>query len=215
MHKLSTFTLCCALVLALSGCSSDKSADSGGTAANSAPQAAAPATPPPAADTATTTPSAGAAAEQKPQSPDGADKKPAAEGGAGKQAGKGETAGPKSGTEKAGKLVTTASGLQYEDITVGTGPTPQSGQQVTVDYTGTLADGTKFDSSLDRGQPFSFIIGQGNVIKGWDEGVMSMKVGGKRKLIIPADLAYGDSGAGGKIPPGATLTFIVELHGVQ
>ena len=111
--------------------------------------------------------------------------------------------------------MTTESGLRYEDITVGTGPSPQSGQKVTVHYTGTLADGTKFDSSLDRGQPFTFTIGVGQVIKGWDEGVMTMNVGGKRKLVIPPQLGYGARGAGGRIPPNATLVFEVELISVQ
>lgn len=109
------------------------------------------------------------------------------------------------------KAVTTESGLKYEDIVVGTGASPQRGHDVTVHYTGTLEDGTKFDSSLDRGQPFTFQIGIGRVIKGWDEGVMSMKVGGKRKLVIPAQLGYGARGAGGAIPPNATLVFEVEL----
>jgi peptidylprolyl isomerase len=111
--------------------------------------------------------------------------------------------------------VTTPSGLKYADIVEGTGESPRAGQSVTVHYTGTLEDGTKFDSSLDRGQPFTFQIGVGRVIKGWDEGVMSMKVGGKRKLIIPAHLGYGARGAGGVIPPNATLLFEVELISVK
>lgn len=114
-----------------------------------------------------------------------------------------------------GKQVTTASGLKYTDMKIGTGASPVAGKQVTVHYTGTLEDGTKFDSSVDRGQPFQFTIGVGQVIKGWDEGVMSMKVGGKRKLVIPAELGYGASGAGGVIPPNATLIFDVELLSVQ
>ena len=110
----------------------------------------------------------------------------------------------------------TSSGLKYVDIVVGAGASPQPGQNVTVHYTGTLEDGTKFDSSVDRGQPFTFPIGIGRVIKGWDEGVMSMKIGGKRKLIIPPDLGYGARGAGGGvIPPNATLIFEVELLGVN
>ncbi|MGD1944384.1 MAG: FKBP-type peptidyl-prolyl cis-trans isomerase [Leptolyngbyaceae cyanobacterium] len=108
-------------------------------------------------------------------------------------------------------LTTTDSGLQYEDIVEGTGAMPQSGQRVTVHYTGTLEDGTKFDSSRDRNRPFSFTIGVGQVIKGWDEGVASMRVGGQRKLIIPPELGYGSRGAGGVIPPDATLLFDVEL----
>lgn len=107
--------------------------------------------------------------------------------------------------------MTTPSGLKYEDIVIGTGASPQPGHQVTVHYTGTLEDGTKFDSSVDRGQPFTFQIGVGRVIKGWDEGVMTMKVGGKRKLVIPPQLGYGARGAGGVIPPNATLVFEVEL----
>ena len=111
--------------------------------------------------------------------------------------------------------VTTASGLKYVDYKVGDGASPTAGARVTVHYTGTLLDGTKFDSSVDRGQPFVFPIGMGRVIKGWDEGVMSMKIGGKRKLIIPPELGYGARGAGGAIPPNATLLFDVELLGVE
>ncbi|EAW38923.1 FKBP-type peptidyl-prolyl cis-trans isomerase [Lyngbya sp. PCC 8106] len=113
------------------------------------------------------------------------------------------------------KMVTTDSGLQYEDVKVGDGASPQKGQTVVVHYTGTLEDGTKFDSSRDRGQPFSFKIGVGQVIKGWDEGVGSMKVGGQRKLVIPSDLGYGARGAGGVIPPNATLLFDVELLDIK
>lgn len=112
-------------------------------------------------------------------------------------------------------FITTSSGLKYRDLEVGTGQTPQTGQTVAVHYTGTLTDGSKFDSSLDRGQPFKFSIGTGQVIKGWDEGVGSMKVGGKRELVIPPDLAYGAAGAAGVIPPNATLNFEVELLGVS
>lgn len=119
-----------------------------------------------------------------------------------------EEAGP------GGKEVTTSSRLQYIDLTVGTGPTAQAGQTVTVHYTGWLENGKKFDSSVDRGQPFSFPLGAGRVIKGWDEGVQGMKVGGKRKLIIPSNLGYGARGAGGVIPPNATLIFEVQLLGV-
>jgi peptidylprolyl isomerase len=113
------------------------------------------------------------------------------------------------------KMVTTASGLKYQDVVVGKGAAPVAGKQVKVHYTGTLENGKKFDSSVDRGQPFSFVIGVGQVIKGWDEGVMSMKVGGKRKLIIPPQLGYGARGAGGVIPPNATLHFDVELLDVS
>jgi peptidylprolyl isomerase len=110
---------------------------------------------------------------------------------------------------------TTPSGLRYKDIVVGTGESPQTGQTVTVHYTGTLTNGSKFDSSRDRGQPFSFPIGAGRVIKGWDEGVATMKMGGRRELVIPPELGYGSRGAGGVIPPNATLIFDVELISAQ
>ena len=110
--------------------------------------------------------------------------------------------------------ITTPSGLKYIDEVVGTGDSPTKGKSVKVHYTGRLTDGKKFDSSVDRGQPFVFSIGVGQVIKGWDEGVMSMKVGGKRQLIIPPELGYGARGAGGAIPPNAELIFDVELLGV-
>lgn len=114
-----------------------------------------------------------------------------------------------------GKEVTTSSGLQYIDQVVGTGEIAKAGQTVSVHYTGWLTNGKKFDSSVDRGQPFSFHLGVGQVIKGWDEGVQGMKIGGKRKLTIPSNLGYGARGAGGLIPPHATLVFDVELLGVQ
>ncbi len=112
-------------------------------------------------------------------------------------------------------VVTTPSGLKYVEVKEGTGATPQTGQTVEVHYTGTLEDGTKFDSSRDRGQPFDFKIGLGQVIKGWDEGLSTMKVGGQRQLIIPPELGYGARGAGGVIPPNAILHFDVELLGVK
>jgi peptidylprolyl isomerase len=121
--------------------------------------------------------------------------------------------------EKTAKFTKTPSGLQYADTKEGSGASPQTGQTVRVHYTGWLyengAKGKKFDSSRDRGQPFEFPIGEGRVIKGWDEGVATMKPGGKRLLLIPPDLAYGDRGAGGVIPPNATLLFDVELLGVK
>ena len=111
--------------------------------------------------------------------------------------------------------VTTPSGLIYEDLAVGDGKTARTGSDVLVHYTGWLTDGTKFDSSLDRGDPFGFPLGQGQVISGWDEGVEGMRVGGKRKLTIPPALGYGAYGAGGVIPPNATLVFEVELLAVD
>jgi peptidylprolyl isomerase len=120
---------------------------------------------------------------------------------------------------QAGKKMTTSSGLQIEDTKAGTGASPRTGQTCVMHYTGWLyengAKGKKFDSSVDRGDPFEFPIGTGRVIKGWDEGVATMKVGGKRTLIIPPSLAYGARGAGGAIPPNATLIFEVELLGVK
>jgi FKBP-type peptidyl-prolyl cis-trans isomerase FkpA len=108
-------------------------------------------------------------------------------------------------------MVTTSSGLQYADLIVGKGREAHAGETATVHYTGTLVDGTKFDSSKDRKNPFSFRLGAGHVIKGWDEGVEGMKIGGTRKLIIPSELGYGARGAGSTIPPNATLLFEVEL----
>jgi len=111
-------------------------------------------------------------------------------------------------------MTTTPSGLQYDDLTVGAGAVARAGQYVTVHYTGWLTNGRKFDSSLDRGDPFGFNLGRGQVIAGWDEGVQGMQVGGKRKLTIPPELGYGQFGAGGVIPPNATLVFAVELLAV-
>ena len=119
------------------------------------------------------------------------------------------------GGGRGGQEVTTPSGLKYEDTKVGTGAEAKAGQNVAVHYTGWLTNGTKFDSSKDRGQPFTFRLGGGQVIKGWDEGVQGMKIGGVRKLTIPADLGYGARGAGGVIPPNATLVFEVELLDVK
>ncbi|HEY0284365.1 MAG TPA: FKBP-type peptidyl-prolyl cis-trans isomerase [Vicinamibacterales bacterium] len=111
--------------------------------------------------------------------------------------------------------ITTASGLVYEDIEAGTGTEARGGQKAKVHYTGWLKNGQKFDSSKDRDEPFEFLLGAGQVIKGWDEGVVGMKVGGKRKLTIPPGLGYGARGAGGVIPPNAELIFEVELLGVK
>jgi FKBP-type peptidyl-prolyl cis-trans isomerase FkpA len=109
---------------------------------------------------------------------------------------------------------TTPSGLIIEELVLGDGTEAVSGKRVSVHYTGWLTNGTKFDSSVDRNDPFEFGLGRGQVIRGWDEGVAGMKIGGKRKLTIPADLGYGAYGAGGVIPPNATLVFEVELLGV-
>jgi len=110
-------------------------------------------------------------------------------------------------------IITTDSGLQYEEITIGEGATATAGNRVSVHYTGWLTDGKKFDSSKDRNDPFDFNLGAGQVIKGWDEGVQGMKIGGVRKLTIPPELGYGARGAGGVIPPNATLVFEVEFLG--
>lgn len=114
------------------------------------------------------------------------------------------------GGEAGGETITTETGLQYQDLVVGDGPVAQSGNTVRVHYTGWLTDGTEFDSSVG-GNPFQFTLGAGRVIRGWDEGVSGMQVGGKRRLTIPPDLGYGSQGAGGVIPPNATLIFEVEL----
>jgi FKBP-type peptidyl-prolyl cis-trans isomerase FkpA len=126
---------------------------------------------------------------------------------------------PSTAMAQVGKTMTTPSGLQITDSKIGTGATPKAGQTCVMHYTGWLyqdgAKGKKFDSSVDRGQPFEFPLGQRRVIAGWDEGVASMKVGGKRTLIIPPELGYGARGAGGVIPPNATLIFEVELLDVK
>lgn len=123
------------------------------------------------------------------------------------------TAGP---PKQSTKVVTTKSGLKYEDLVVGTGPSPKAGQTVVVKYVGTLLDGTKFDASADHGDgTFPFAIGEGQVIPGWDEGVISMKVGGKRKLTVPPNLAYGENSPTPAIPPNSTLVFTVELVSIQ
>jgi FKBP-type peptidyl-prolyl cis-trans isomerase len=124
-------------------------------------------------------------------------------------------AAPASAPAATTPMVALVTELKIEDTKVGTGDTALSGKNVTVHYTGWLTDGTKFDSSKDHGQPFSFQLGAGQVIKGWDQGVAGMKVGGVRKLTIPPNLAYGERGAGGVIPPNATLVFEVELLAVN
>jgi peptidylprolyl isomerase len=118
---------------------------------------------------------------------------------------------PKMTEVDAGDYTTTDSGLMYYDLVEGDGAMAEAGQSVTVHYTGWLETGAVFDSSVERGQPFTFALGTGGVIAGWDEGVAGMKIGGKRQLVIPSDLAYGDQGSPGAIPPGATLIFAVEL----
>jgi peptidylprolyl isomerase len=125
------------------------------------------------------------------------------------------TPAPAAQPGKVGQKMEMPSGLEYVDEVIGKGAEPTTGQHVTVHYVGTLTNGTKFDSSRDRNEPFTFVIGEGEVIKGWDEGVATMQVGGKRKLIVPPQLGYGSQGAGGVIPPNATLIFEVELLGIK
>jgi FKBP-type peptidyl-prolyl cis-trans isomerase FkpA len=131
------------------------------------------------------------------------------------QSAQGAGGAPAAPAKTSGKGTKTASGLQYWDLKKGTGAVAKAGDSVKVHYTGWLTDGKKFDSSLDRGEPFAFKLGAGMVIKGWDEGVAGMKVGGKRQLKIPPELGYGAGGAGAVIPPNATLVFDVELLGVN
>ena len=125
------------------------------------------------------------------------------------------TVSPMAPSDAASSGTTTASGLKYEDVKVGTGDTAEAGKSVSVHYTGWLTDGSKFDSSRDRGTPYTFQLGAGRVIAGWEEGVAGMKVGGRRKLVIPANLGYGARGAPPVIPPGATLVFDVELLAIK
>lgn len=126
-----------------------------------------------------------------------------------------DEAGADGSQAEKGSTDVASSNLKIEDLQVGSGDSPKPGDVVSVHYTGWLENGTKFDSSVDRGEPFEFVIGQGQVIRGWDEGVMTMKEGGKRKLTIPSELGYGARGAGGVIPPNATLIFEVELLDVK
>jgi len=125
------------------------------------------------------------------------------------------TPNPSGPTKVSGDPITTSSGLKYWEIKKGTGPAAVNGKTVRVHYTGWLADGKEFDSSLDAGEPIEFVLGSGRVIKGWDEGIAGMKVGGKRQLRIPPELGYGSRGAGSAIPPNATLIFDVQLVGVK
>jgi len=122
---------------------------------------------------------------------------------------------PEEHNRKVAEMSASVTSLQIEDTKVGSGTEAQPGQRVTVHYTGTLLDGTKFDSSRDRNEPFEFRLGAGEVIPGWDQGVKGMKIGGTRKLTIPANMAYGSRGAGGVIPPNAALKFDIELLGVR
>jgi len=124
-------------------------------------------------------------------------------------------AAPGAGAAAPAKQIVLPDGLKYTDTVVGRGPVAKAGETVHVHYVGTLTNGTKFDSSRDRNQPFTFPLGGGQVIRGWDEGVAGMRVGGKRRLVIPPQLGYGSAGAGGVIPPNATLIFEIELLGID
>jgi FKBP-type peptidyl-prolyl cis-trans isomerase len=200
--QVSILIGCAFIATALIACSSeDKTAE---TSDNSTPSAAT--SSPGAPSTAeSATPSGAAPATSKSTAPATSSAKPAQE-----KASASTSKLP--GWKLTAALKKEADGLQYADLTVGKGKEAKAGDSVTVHYTGYLTDGTKFDSSVDRGTPFQFDLGAGKVIKGWDEGVAGMKVGGKRKLVIPSDLGYGPAGTpGGPIPPNATLVFDVQL----
>ena len=191
-----TLAIAGAVVLSLvPGCQQKPDApETASTAVASAPPAPAPAQPPESMTSATPAKqTAPAAAAAKPGS---------------------SAKSSKPSSSKKDGIVTTSSGLMYKDEKPGSGKVAKSGDTVTVNYTGTLENGTKFDSSYDHGQPFTFHLGGGEVIKGWDEGVAGMKVGGKRKLVIPSELGYGPAGRPPKIPPAATLIFEVELMNI-
>ena len=195
--------LCAGLIAGAVGCGQkDPPAETPAAPPATAPSSAAPTTAPP-------TTSADATKPATPDAPAAATPGKDAPSDAGKMDAK-----PGKTTVKPGKAVKTASGLEYTDVKVGSGEEAVSGKTVVVNYVGTLKDGTEFDSSYKHGKPFDFFLGGGGVIKGWDEGVQGMKVGGKRKLVIPGDLAYGKQGPPG-IPPDATLLFTIELLAVK